>query len=296
MKCLFLFNPKSGKEGIAKKINYISARLSEKFDIVDVHPSTSREDFINTARNACGVYDYLIFSGGDGSYNLVVNAIAEEKNQPILGYIPGGTCNDIAGNMHLPTKSLKKCLDIIIENEYVYHDLIKMNNEYCMYVASLGDFAELSYNTKHNVKKMFGRIAYYFSGLRTLLHTPHSLKLDLTIDGIPFCYESPLCLVLNSKFVAGLKFNTEGYLNDGKFDVIIVKGKYLRGLFNIIMLFLFGILKIKNDKVSYIFRASKFTIECKDEKYWAVDGEKGGTGKFEFECIPKRIKVISNLK
>ena len=30
-------------------------------------------DFINTSKEACGVYDYLIFSGGDGSFNLIVN-------------------------------------------------------------------------------------------------------------------------------------------------------------------------------------------------------------------------------
>lgn len=296
MKCLFLYNPKSGKEKIGKNIDYIAKRLHEKFNVVDVHTSTSKEDFINVAKNSCGVYDYLVFSGGDGSFNLVVNAIAEEKEQPILGYIPSGTCNDIASNLRLPSKSLSKCLDIILENDYIEHDIIKINNYYCMYVAALGDFAELSYNTKHNVKKTFGRIAYYFSGLRNLVHRPHSLNLEIEVDGIPFKYETPLCLVVNSKYVAGLKFNSSGYSNDGKLDVIIVKGRYMRGLINIIRLFIFGILKIKTEKVSYLFRSSKFTIDCKDEKYWSIDGEKGNSGKLCFECLHKKIKVITNAK
>lgn len=294
MKCLFLFNPKSGKEKISKNLDYITLRLKEKFSIVDVHPSSSKEDFINTAKDSCGKYDYLVFSGGDGSFNLVVNAIAEQDNQPILGYIPGGTCNDIAANMHLPTKSLKKCLDIIINNKFVKHDILKVNNEYCMYVAALGDFAELSYSTEHNVKKIFGRVAYYFSGLRTLVHKPKFMRLYVEIDGIPFVFDSPLCLVLHSKFIAGLKFYSNGYLNDGKVDVIIVKGRYLRGLINIARLFIFGILKLKTEKVSYVFRSKKIVIECKDEKYWSFDGEKGMSGRLEFECIPKAIKVVSN--
>ncbi len=296
MKCLFLYNPKSGKERIAKNLDYIVKRLKEKFLTIDVHPSTSKEDFINVAKDSCGKYDYLIFSGGDGSFNLVINAIANEENKPILGFIPSGTCNDIAGNMRLPTKSLRKCLDIILYNDYIEHDIIRMNNTYCMYVASLGDFAELSYNTKHDVKKIFGRIAYYYSGVRTLVHKPHSLDLNFEMDGIPFHFNTPLCLVLNSKHVAGLKFNSKGYLNDGYVDVIIVKGRYLRGLVNILRLFLRGILNIKTDKVSYIFRAKKFVIECNDDKYWSLDGEKGGKGRFEFECVPKCIKVITNAK
>lgn len=296
MKCLFLYNPKSGKEKISKNLDYIISRLKEKFSIIDVHPSSSKEDFISAAKESCGKYNYLVFSGGDGSFNLVVNAIAEQENQPILGYIPSGTCNDIAANMRIPSNSLKKCLDIIVKNKYFKHDIIKVNNEYCMYVAALGDFAELSYSTEHNVKKVLGRIAYYFSGLRTLVHKPKYMRLNVEIDGIPFVFDSPLCLALNSKHIAGLRFNSNGYLNDGKIDVIIVKGRYIRGLINIARLFIFGILKLKTEKVSYVFRSKKFIIECQEEKYWSFDGEKGPSGRLEFECIPQAIKVITNIK
>ena len=106
MKCLFLYNPKSGKEKTSKKLDYITNRLKEKFELVDIHCAASIDDFTKTCKKTCGVYDYLVFSGGDGSFNLIVNAIAEEKNKPILGYIPSGTCNDIALNLNLPTQVL----------------------------------------------------------------------------------------------------------------------------------------------------------------------------------------------
>lgn len=296
-RCLFLYNPMSGKEDIVNNLDYIVNRLYTKFKVVDVHPSTSKNDFIETAKNSCGHYDYLVFSGGDGSFNLVANAIAEMDNKPILGYIPRGTCNDIASNMRLPTHNLKKCLDIILENDYIEHDLFKVNDTYCMYVAALGDLAELSYNTPHNVKKIWGRVAYYFSGFRQMMKAPKTYKVDLEVDGLPFTYETPLVLVMNSKSVAGLKFKQNGYLNDGKVDVIIVRGKYLRGIGNMIRLFIRGILKIKTEKVSYLFRSNKFSIHClNDSKVWAYDGEVGGKGKLNFEVHPKCIKVITNAK
>ena len=176
------------------------------------------------------------------------------------------------------------------------HDIFRVNNQYCMYVASLGDFGELSYNTKHNVKKRFGKIAYYFSGVLQVLHLPYNNKLDVIIDDVPFKYETPLCLVMNSKNIAGFGFNKKGHLNDGLLDVFIIKGKGFKGLINTLLLFIFGLLKIKTDKVSYFFRSNKFTIDYDYEKYWSFDGEKGTSGRTEFECIHNGIKVISNLK
>lgn len=296
MRCLFLYNPKSGKEKIKKNLDYIVNRLKEKFEVVDVHPSKSKEDFIEKAKDSCGRYDYLVFSGGDGSYNLVVNAIAEEDNQPILGYIPSGTCNDIAHNMKIPTKSIKKCLDIILNNNYIKHDIFKVNNEYCMYVAALGDFAELSYSTEHNVKKIFGRIAYYFSGLRRLLHKPQFNEIEVVIDDVPYRYKTPLCLVMNSKYVAGFKINSKGYLNDDLIDVIIVKGTKIKGLFNIARLFILGILKLKTEKVSYSFRTKSIKIISSNDKHWSFDGEEGLAGTLEFECVPNKIKAITNAR
>lgn len=296
MKCLFLYNPKSGREKIQKNLDYIIKRLSEKFSNIDIHPSSSKEDFIEIAKLSCGKYDYLIFSGGDGSFNLVVNAIAECDNKPILGYIPSGTCNDIANNLRIPSYSLKKCLDVILENKIVDHDIMKVNDSYCMYVAALGDLAELSFDTEHNLKKIFGRVAYYFSGAKKLFKEQYTHHLKITVDGVPYEYETALCLVVNSKYIASLKFNSNGYHNDGKVDIIIVKGKTLKGLINIFRLFIFGILKIKTENTSYVFRSNKFTIEPNNEKYWAFDGEKGKFGKLEFEVLPKHIKVIGNLK
>ena len=59
MKCIFIYNPNSGKGKILKKIEYIKNQLQKKYDVVDIHSTVSREDLLETAKKSC--YKYLQF-------------------------------------------------------------------------------------------------------------------------------------------------------------------------------------------------------------------------------------------
>ena len=58
--------------------------------------------------------------------------------------------------------------------------------------------------------------------LTTVVPSFHTINLymkgegTVTVDGVPYEYETALCLVVNSKYIASLKFNSNGYHNDGK--------------------------------------------------------------------------------
>ena len=84
MKALFLYNPSSGHRLKDKKLAYIKNELLKTYDEVDLVISTSKEHFINECQRAYGNYDALIFSGGDGTFNMVVNALKDSVNKPIL--------------------------------------------------------------------------------------------------------------------------------------------------------------------------------------------------------------------
>ena len=42
----------------------------------------SQEDTINAARAACGKYDALVFSGGDGTFNNIACGVASGTGAP----------------------------------------------------------------------------------------------------------------------------------------------------------------------------------------------------------------------
>ena len=69
--------------------------------LLKTYQTKSSEDTINVARESCGKYDALVFSGGDGTFNDVVTGVAPMEKRPILGYIPSGTVNDIARNLSI---------------------------------------------------------------------------------------------------------------------------------------------------------------------------------------------------
>ena len=53
MKCIFIYNPKSGRGKILKKLDYIVKTLYKKFDVVDVYESQSANDVMAKVKESC---------------------------------------------------------------------------------------------------------------------------------------------------------------------------------------------------------------------------------------------------
>ncbi len=235
MTCLFLYNPNSGKGKLLKKLDYIKQKLCEVYRQVTVIATESMEDTILKAKLACGSYDVLAFSGGDGTFNNIVNAIAGEKNRPILGYIPSGTVNDIAKNFGI-SKSIKKSIKIIQKGYIHPFDIGKVNSQYFVYVLALGSFAHVSYDTDQQIKKKYGKLAYYFKVMKEVLKTNiFHVKVE-TENGQTIEMDTPLLLILNSVSVGGFIVNRRSDINDGKFDVLVMKPGFASGLFNVLLI------------------------------------------------------------
>lgn len=294
-KCIFIYNPKSGKGKVFKKLNYIIDKLKTKYDIVDVHETTSQEDTKESAKNACGKYDAIIFSGGDGTFNDVACGIAQVDNRPILGYIPTGTVNDIARNLGI-SKNIKKAIKAIIDGKYVNHDVGLINDTYFMYVAAIGTFAATSYRTKHKYKKVFGKFAYLLDGVQEIIN-PSIVDVKVTTkEGQVFRCNSSLMLVMNSISAGGVPFNKNGHMNDGKFDIVIVKKYIGRGIIAIANTALIGIKKKRITRYYQVIRSSEFKIEVDSNITWALDGEEGMKGSVEIKNLHNYFQIFVPFK
>ena len=73
-KCLFAYNPQSGKGKIAKKERYILETLSKKFDVTLLHSQYAGHIGKYILENG-ELYDSIVISGGDGTLNEAINSI-----------------------------------------------------------------------------------------------------------------------------------------------------------------------------------------------------------------------------
>ena len=297
MKCLFVYNPKSGKSGLVKRIDYIKKELSKIYEEVDYLPTEYKGHAEKIARESCGNYDYLIVSGGDGTFNEIINGVAEQENAPVIGYLPSGTVNDISRSLRI-SRNLKKSLNILRDNNVFSHDLFKANSRYGVYFCGSGAFTGASYGTKQTSKKMFGKIAYFFHGAKELTDIP---DFDVKItdkNGKTTSGKYVLMLIVNSRSVSGFKLNSHARLNDGKVDIVLIKRKntkwynYLASLITIAKVFLFDIRYLKNGKHHDVLSLDEFTLKNNKRMIINVDGEKSSYGNMKFKVIKEGFKVI----
>ncbi len=296
MKCIFIYNPAGGNGTIEKKKEYILRELREKYEQIDVRATQCAGDMTKIARESVGKYDEIVFAGGDGSFNELLQGVADFEEAPVLGYIPSGTVNDVAHSLKIP-KNVKKAVKIIKKGTPQAIDCMKVNDRYALYVATAGAFTSATYNTPQLQKKHVGRLAYGVEGIR------HNLKFEpfsVACEGNNRVYKTEGCVLIafiNSKYVAGFKMNKRADLQDGEMEVAIVEQKKKRNIFQrigalfaIAGLFLFGYrAKIRN--VTHL-KGSAFNVRLSDDIVWNFDGEKGISGSVRVEIVPKKVKIL----
>lgn len=295
MKCIFIYNPVSGKGKITKKLDYIVKKLREKYDEVEVRATQGSGDMSRFAREAVGKMDAIIFSGGDGSFNEVLQGVADVENMPELGYIPSGTVNDIARTLKIP-RNVKKALKVILTGRNEKLDCMKANDYYAMYVICAGAFTRATYSTSQKQKNQMGSIAYFIEGARKELNFD-IFNIDCKNDQEDEQTSCVFVSFMNSKSVAGFHLNKTTKLKDGKIEVAIVSQKKKTGfwskigaILSVFKLFIFGYRAKNKDLIR--LEGSAFDVDVGEAVVWNFDGEKGVSGKLHIEVVPSRVNII----
>lgn len=294
MNCLFLYNPNSGRGKIVRKLALIRKTLEKKFSHVDVMSTLSGEDMTAKAREGAKIYDVIVFSGGDGSFNNVLQGIGE--SDVTLGYLPSGTANDVARSLGIP-KKISRALHIICEGRKERVDCMRVNGtRYCMYIAAAGAFTEVTYSTPQKYKRALGRVAYAIEGLK------NNMKLDvfpvkITNGETTYASDAVFLFVLNGRSVAGFPVNKQASMADGKLEIAVVEQasrpnlrQKIGAYFSMAALFLRGI-KVRRRNI-HTLGGEIVDVETSDDLVWDFDGEEGVTGSVHIEALKGRVKMF----
>ena len=292
MKCLFVYNPNSGKKKIQGALDEVSSFLTNKYGNLETYATKGPMDAYHYLKQNLSKFDVLIVSGGDGTLNECVSAVCQcEKDIPI-GYIPSGTVNDVARTLSIP-RNIKKCLSVIEKDKISPHDIMKVGDEFGLYVCCLGIFTQTSYATSQKVKNILGKLAYALHFLK-IWFKQKALKLKIQVgedvhEGWFSCF-----FAVNSKSLSGFNINKTADMNDGNVDLFFIKTKSekirLIDKLRLFKVFLRGVDKVKPNAYIKKYNAPNIKIESDKKLFVNLDGEKREMESFEINVIKDKIK------
>ncbi|WP_418776902.1 diacylglycerol/lipid kinase family protein [Holdemanella biformis] len=284
-KVLVLINPNSGKknskESVLDALNVFSANNYQ----MEIYLSQKPMDVTRYIEENGERFDVVAVFGGDGTLNEATNGLMKLKHKPVISYFPTGTMNDFGTNFGL-TNDMKQCANIACVGHIESFDVGKINSRYFNYVAGFGAFCNVSYETKQELKKQIGNMAYIIKALHEIpnLH-PYHVKMNL--DGKVFEKDLMFGLIINGNRVAGFEMveQADNTFKDGLFDIILVEHTpNPLELYN----YPLGVLHPElNMKYVERYQVKSIIIESQEKLAWTLDGEEGE------ETLVARVENIS---
>lgn len=296
MKVKIINNPSSGTQTVQKNLETIVGKLVLDGTIknVDKVDTTANFNYIDEIEKLRGKsYDLLIAVGGDGTVNNVINGIIKNNTDIPLLIIPAGTVNDLGNFLNLPITVDGICS--VIKNFKVRKiDVCRVNEKYFVNVAASGLLADIAIKTPVEAKTALGSFAYYVHGIKEVpKQLFESLKFQFKHDNKTFETDAFLFMVLNSKSAGGFtNFAPKGEIDDGLFDVCIIKKSYLLNAAGVFLKIFSGD-HINDPNVIY-FQTDYLEVDClnKEDIIIDIDGEDGGVFPAKFEAIKQALSII----
>ena len=235
-------------------------------------------------------YCKIIAAGGDGTVNLVANAMIRHDINLPLAIFPTGTANDLAGYLGIPG-TIEGMMKAALSDDIINVDVGKAGSKYFINVLAIGMLVDISQKTDPMIKNTLGIGAYY---LRSLAEIPFARAnlLRIISDECSLEEEVSAVLVMNGRSAGGFKAVAPlSEIGDGQLDIVVIRKLILPVMLPALLSVMTGM--HTNDKHFELFRTSRLRIEsAKDEVVGTdVDGEKGDPLPLDIEVLPGRLKV-----
>ena len=247
--------------------------------------------------------ELVIGVGGDGTLNEIGNGFFENRRpinpEATLGIVPSGTGCDFARSLRIPL-GLKGALQVIADGPSSLIDVGKATfrtsagrdeERYFLNISDFGIGGEVV--AKVNRNRMERRASSYVKCLVTTMMRYRNKRIRIRIDGQTLPSDEYLIgAIANGRiFGKGMKVAPQARLDDGLFDVVLVKGmkflEFCRHGWK-----LFNGSHLSHPKISLI-RGARVEAVSEDAEpvLLELDGEQLGTLPAVFEIAPRNIVV-----
>ncbi len=239
--------------------------------------------------------ELVAVQGGDGTTMQAASALV--GTDVVLGLVPGGTGNLLAGNLRIP-KSVTRAARTLVEGVHRRIDLGRLDSAhgraYFSVACGAGIDARVMGETRSEQKRRWGIGAYMATALRVL---PDIRNFDaaVTVDGVEYEAKAALILVANCGEVIppfvrlGHGINPE----DGQIDVVVMRANSMwdgvRAVWQVLR-----DLPSTGGNGTFIgyARGREVRVEAHPVQPVELDGEPGGKTPISAEVVPGAITVV----
>lgn len=283
-KYLLVVNPISGdtdKTEILEQIHAFANHLN--IDIVSYETSGKNDE-----SEIKKIYDAnkparVIIAGGDGTIKMVAEAL--EKEDVIFGIIPAGSANGLSIDLNLPT-TLGENIQVAFQNDYMEIDMVEINGKKSLHLSDIGLNALLVKNYQNGDTR--GKLGYALQVIATLTEAEDPFEVTIEVNGeIINCIAKMIVIANSQKYGSGVTINPFGVINDGKFEIVILKNLDVFVIAKIVT----GNIPLHSEDVE-IISTDKAVITTIKKIGFQIDGEYcGEVNRLDVSILPGQMKV-----
>lgn len=281
---LLVVNPISGdldKSDLLTTVQEFS--VANNFNLV-VYETTGEKDFA-AIQSLYEEYspERIVVAGGDGTIKMVAEAM--ETHDIVIGILPAGSANGLSVDLDLPA-TLEENLEVAFLHHYMEMDMISINGKKSIHLSDIGINADLVKN--YETSDLRGFWGYAMQAFTTLIDAEEPFSASITANNETVEHTARIIIIANSqKYGTGVTINPNGKMNDGKFELIILKSLDILLLGKIIT----GNMPIDSEDI-VIISTEKAFVKTDRPVNFQIDGEYCGVqNELEIHILHKLIKI-----
>ncbi|HEY1025656.1 MAG TPA: diacylglycerol kinase family protein [Sphingobacteriaceae bacterium] len=286
MKVLFVINPRSGRKEEVTLEQQIAGKAEELAFEYDICPMVDGNIVKKVAKK---IYSYkpdiVAAAGGDGTVNLLAS-ILQNSGTPLL-IIPSGSANGMAKELDI--RSIPAAFELLETGVRRQIDLIRINGRICIHLADVGPNARIVKNFERagnrgipGYAKFFLREIFLEKHYRFIIRYGHD---QLALKAVSLTFANA------SKYGTGAVINPHGILDDGYFELVIIRPFPRIKLPGIVWKMFRN--KLQTSEYVEVIRCSSATVSSNKRTTLQIDGEVIGKVKnINAEILPLALTVI----
>lgn len=290
MRATVICNPRAGKRTEDGDLDAALRILQEGGWSLEMCWTASSGDAARIAGDAVRTgQDAVLVAGGDGTINETVQALA--GSETVLGYLPYGTVNVWARELHIPLDP-ERAAQAILDGRIETIDLGLAGDRYFLLMAGIGLDAEIVRRAQRieRYKQRFGVLPYVASGMSTLPFYRGG-DIELRYDGIIRRVQALMLVVGNTRLYGGrFQLTPNAVANDGWLDLCIIKGRGGLSLMRqSVPILLSG--SVSRADVEVV-RVRELTVDAAEPLALQLDGELAGATPVRIRVAPRALRAI----